>query len=161
MVLGVLVFDWWFEHMTAVFFVSAIILIFILGKGERKGINSFIKGGADFLGVSLIVGIARGINVTLEDENINDSILNFFINSISNLPKIAFGIIMFIIFIFLGSLVRSSTGLAVLSMPVFAPLADKVNCSRSIIVNTYMFGLFYSGLVMPSGMILIILEMVS
>ena len=160
MVSGVLAFDWWFEEMTSVFFVIAIILIFILGKGEQKGISSFIKGGGDFLGVAMIVGIARGINVTLEEEKVNDSILNFFIKFISDLPKIVFGIIMFIIFIFLGSLVRSSTGLAVLSMPVFAPLADKVNCSRSIIVNTYMFGLFYSGLIMPSGMILIVLEIV-
>ena len=104
--------------------------------------------------------IARGINVTLEDGKISDSILNFFINAINGLPKIIFGILMFIIFIFLGFLVRSSTGLAVLAMPIFAPLADKVNCERSVIVNTYMFGLFYGGIIAPTGMILIVLEIV-
>ena len=67
---------------------------------------------------------------------------------------------MFIFFIFLGFLIRSSTGMAVLAMPVFAPLADKVNCSRSIIVNTFMYGLFYGGIIAPTGMILIVLEMV-
>ena len=160
MIVGVILFDWWFEHMSAIFFISSIILIFFLGEGEQKGINAFLKGAGDFCGVAMIVGIARGINVTLEDGKISDSILNFFINIISGVPKVIFGILMFIFFIFLGFLIRSSTGMAVLSMPVFAPLADKVNCSRSIIVNTFMFGLFYGGIIAPTGMILIVLEMV-
>ena len=119
-----------------------------------------MKGAGDFCGVAMIVGIARGINVTLEDWKISDTILNFFTNVISGVPKIIFGILMFIIFIFLGFLVRSSSGMAVLAMPVFAPLADKVNCSRSVVVNTFMFGLFYGGIIAPTGMILIVLEIV-
>ncbi len=160
MIVGVIFFDWWFEHMSAVFFIFSIILIFFLGEGEQKGINAFLKGAGDFCGVAMIVGIARGINVTLEDGKISDTILNFFTNVISGVPKIIFGILMFIIFIFLGFLVRSSSGMAVLAMPVFAPLADKVNCSRSVVVNTFMFGLFYGGIIAPTGMILIVLEIV-
>ena len=160
MIIGVILFDWWFEHMSAVFFIFSVILIFFLGKGEQKGIDAFMKGAGDFVGLAMIIGIARGINITLEDGKISDSILNFFINIINGFPKIIFGIVMFIIFIFLGFLIRSSSGMAVLCMPVFAPLADEVNCSRSVIVNTYVFGLFYGGIVAPTGMILIVLQMI-
>ena len=160
MIIGVILFDWWFEHMSAVFFIFSIILIFFLGKGEKKGIDAFMKGAGDFVGLAMIIGIARGINVTLEDGKISDSILHFFIKVISGFPKIIFGVVMFIIFIVLGFLIRSSSGMAVLCMPVFAPLADEVNCSRSVIVNTYVFGLFYGGIVAPTGMILIVLQMI-
>lgn len=160
MIIGVIFFDWSFEQMSSVFFIFSIILIFFLGKGEKKGIDAFMKGAGDFVGLAMLIGIARGINVTLEDGKISDSILNFFINLIRGFPKIIFGIVMFIVFIFLGFLIRSSSGMAVLSMPVFAPLADEVNCSRSVVVNTYVFGLFYGMIVTPTGMILIVLQMI-
>ena len=60
-------------------------------------------------------------------------------NAVEGLPKVLFAIIMFIVFIILGLFIQSSSGLAVLSMPVFAPLADQVNCSRDFAVNAYMF----------------------
>ena len=37
MITGILVFDWYFENMTAVFVVATIIFIFLYQKGESKG----------------------------------------------------------------------------------------------------------------------------
>ena len=67
---------------------------------------------------------------------------------------------MIIIYIILGFFIQSASGMAVLSMPPFAPLADKVNISRAVVVNTYMFGQTLIGLVAPTGLILIILNLV-
>ena len=68
--------------------------------------------------------------------------------------------IMFFIFIILGLFIQSSSGLAVLSMPVFAPLADSVNCSRKVVVNAYMFGQYFISFVSPTGLTLIVLQLV-
>ena len=51
-----------------------------------------------------------------------------------------FIIVLLVIFFFLGFIVPSSSGLAVLSMPIFAPLADTVGIPRFVIVTTYQFG---------------------
>ena len=67
---------------------------------------------------------------------------------------------MFIIFNFLGFFIQSYTGLAVLSMPVLAPLADEVNCSRTVVVNAYIFGQSFIGIIAPTGLTLIILQMI-
>ena len=67
---------------------------------------------------------------------------------------------MFIIFIFLGFFIASQSGLAILAMPVFAPLADNVNCSRAVVVNAYMFGQSLTRIISPGGFILIVLELV-
>jgi uncharacterized ion transporter superfamily protein YfcC len=160
MIYGVLALNWWFEDMTAVFLIAAIIFIFLYQQGEQKGIEVFIKGASEFVGVSIVIGLARGINITLDEGKISDTILNAMINLIDGFPKILFAILMLFIFIFLGFFIQSSSGLAVLSMPVFAPLADNANCSRSIIINTYMFGQYLIGFIAPTGIILIALEVV-
>ena len=160
MMIGVLILDWWFEHMASFFFVISIILIILLQKGEQKGIEAFTKGFGDLAGVSLIIGIGRGINLTLEEGKISDTILNSMSNLIDELPKIIFAILMLLIFIILGMFIQSVTGLAVLALPVLAPLADKIQCSRSIVVNAYIFGQSFIGLISPTGLILIILQLV-
>ena len=42
MVLGILIFSWWFEHMSAVFLVTGIILMFFYSQGEKKAIECFV-----------------------------------------------------------------------------------------------------------------------
>ena len=161
MVVGVIVLDWWFEEMTAVFLCIAIILIFLSGKGEEEGIRSFMRGGGDFFGVAIIIGIGRGINITLDEGKISDTILNFLSGAVSNLPKVIFAIIMLIIYMLIGFFIQSATGLAVLSLPVLAPLADNVGCPRAVVVNAYMFGKCLVGFITPTGLCLIALQIVN
>ena len=160
MIFGVMALDWWFEHMAAVFLGFSIILMFFLGKGEYKGIEIFVKGAGDFVGVAMIIGLARGINITLEEGKISDTLLNGLSNLINGLPKIIFAVLMLIIYMVLGIFISSSSGLSILSIPIFAPLADKVNLKRKIIVNTFMYGQAFSGIVTPTGLILIALQLV-
>ena len=160
LVVGVLIFNWWFEHMGSIFLVLGIILMFFLGKKESTAIKVFMQGVSDFAGFAIILGFSRGINITLEKGLIADTILNALINITVGLPKIIFAILMFIIFIFLGFLISGWTSLAILSMPVVAPLADEVNVSRTLVINAYMFGQSYIQIISPSALILIVLELV-
>ena len=159
MIAGILIFDWWFEHMTAVFVILGITLMLIYNKGEKESIDIFLKGAGDFIGVTIVIGIARGINLTLNDGKISDTILNSLTNAIGDLPKLGFALIIFVIFIFLGIFIQSSSGLAILSMPVFAPLADKVGLSRVTIVNAYMWGEYLAAFITPTGLCLIVLSL--
>ena len=156
-IIGALLLKWTMIQMATVFFILAVIFMFMLNKGEEIAIESFMKGAGEFVGVSMVIGIARGINLTLEQEKISDTILNSLSNLVDGLPKVAFIMIMFVIYIILGFFIQSTSGLAVLSMPPFAPLADKVHCSRAVVVNVYMFGQFLIGLIAPTGLILIII----
>ena len=160
MIFGVLKFKWGFAQMSAIFIVFSVLLMIISGESEQKVMEIFMKGAGDFIGVSVIIGMARAINSTLDKEKVSDTILNSLTNAVSGLPKIIFVVIMLLVFIFMGMFINSSSGLAVLSMPVFAPLADKVNCSRNIIINTYMYGQYFSSIITPASLILIVLDMV-
>ena len=160
LILGVILLEWSILQMTTVFLILAVIFMFLLNKGEEVAINSFMRGAGDFCGVTMVIGIARGINLTLEQEKISDTILDSMSNLVDGLPKVAFVMILFIIYIILGFFISSTSGLAVLSMPPFAPLADKIHCSRAVVVDIYMFGQLLIALISPTGLILIVTQLV-
>lgn len=130
LVWGLVAQGWWFDNMTALFLACAILLAFTSGIGEKNFMDQFIGGAADLMGVALVVGVARGINIILEDGMISDTILEFFSGAISGMNPIVFIILMMLVFIVLGFFISSSSGLAVLSIPIMAPLADTVGVSR-------------------------------
>ena len=159
MIIGVVFLDWWFNEMTAVFLVNGIILLFLSRQEEEKAIRNFTKGVGEFASVSLIIGLGRGVNITLEKGMISDTLLHLLADTLGNMNKILFAIVLVFIFIFLGFFIQSSSALAVLSMPIFAPLAENVKVSRTLIVNAYLFGQNFSDFISPTGLLLIILQL--
>lgn len=160
MVYGVSVKGWWFTEMTALFLVVAIILGFISNLNEKEFVNNFIAGAGDLVGVALVIGVARSINLILENGQISDTLLNYFSGLVNNMNGSIFILLMLVIFIILGFFIPSSSGLAVLSIPIMAPLADTVGLQRDVIVSAYQFGQGLISFITPTGLILATLAMV-
>ena len=70
-----------------------------------------------------------------------------------------FIIMMMMIFFVLGFIVPSSSGLAVLAMPIMAPLADTVQIPRYIVVTAYQFGQYAMLFLAPTGLVMATLQM--
>ena len=70
-----------------------------------------------------------------------------------------FVVCLLLIFFVLGFVVPSSSGLAVLAMPIFAPLADTVGIPRWIIVAAYQFGQYAMLYIAPTGLVMATLQM--
>jgi uncharacterized ion transporter superfamily protein YfcC len=68
---------------------------------------------------------------------IADTILHSAENSLGGLPELAFINLMFWIEVGMSFFVPSSSGLAVLSMPILAPLADFANVGRDLVVTAF------------------------
>ena len=68
---------------------------------------------------------------------IADNILNSAETTLGGLPELAFINLMFWIEVGMSFFVPSSSGLAVLSMPILAPLADFANVGRDLVVTAY------------------------
>lgn len=146
--------------MTMLFLGSAILLAFTCGLGEKVFMDQFIGGASELMSVALVVGVARGIGITLENGLISDSILNFFSGLVQGMSPVIFILVMLVIFIVLGFFISSSSGLAVLSIPIMAPLADTVGIPREAIISAYVFGQGLISFITPSGLILATLAMV-
>lgn len=137
MIYGVAVVGWWMAEISAMFLASTIIIGLIARMSEEEFTSSFIDGARDLLGVALIIGIARGIVVIMDRGMITDTILNSAEHAVTGLSSIVFINVMYWLEILLSFLVPSSSGLAVLTMPIMAPLADFAGVGRDLVVTAY------------------------
>ena len=121
--------------MTASFLLFSIIIGWS-GVCRRQLIGSFIDG-ARLLRVALIIGIARGITVIMNNGNITDTVLHWIENALGGTGAVAFLIIMFLLFLPLSFLIPSTSGLATLAMPIVIPLAGFLGVSAALVVTSY------------------------
>lgn len=164
MVWGVMAQHWGFPLMASSFLTIVIVIMFLalIGKdrlNEKQLVDAFSDGASSLVAVSLIIGLARGINSVLNEGYISDTILNGATHLVSGMSGPLFIIIMLLIFFVLGFVVPSSSGLAVLSMPIMAPLADSVGIPRWVIVCAYQWGQYAMLYLAPTGLVMATLQM--
>lgn len=161
MVAGVVALDWWLLEMTTLFIGASILLGLILRLKERQWVDQFITGAQSMLGVALIVGIARGVTIVLNEGKIADSILFYAAGMADSMPPVIFIILMLVLYMLFTLFISSSSGMAVLTMPIMGALATLVNVPGREIVNAYLFGMGIMGFITPTGLILPSLALVN
>jgi uncharacterized ion transporter superfamily protein YfcC len=142
---------WWFPEMTASFLLFAIIIGLIGRMSETTLTNSFVDGARDLLGVALIIGIARGITVIMNNGQITDTVLHWVESALGDTGATAFAIVMFVLFLPLSFLIPSSSGLATVAMPITAPLAGFVDVPKSLVVTAYQSASGLMNLFIPTS----------
>lgn len=136
--------SWWFGDITVWFLISSVVCWIIWGWEELKFIALFLDGAKDLLGVALIIGITRGISVVMNDGGLTATLLNFGEETLQALGPVAFTDLSAVFFAGLSLLIPSTSGLAALSMPVMAPIADFAGVGRDLVITAFQVG---SGLV--------------
>ena len=160
MIYGVVALEWWFIEMTATFLVGSILIGFIAKIKESVFVDTFVEGASDLLGVALIIGIARGITVIMADGLISDTMLYYASDITTGMSKGLFASAMTGIYAVLSFFIPSSSGMAVLTMPIMSPLADTVGIGRELVVNAYQYGMGLFYFINPTGLILASLAIV-
>ena len=160
MIWGVSSQGWWFGEMAELFLVSGILIGIIGGIGEKAIVREFVNGASELIGVALICGVARAVSLLLDAGNISGTILYGLSSAVAGMPPAIFIILMMLVFVILGFFVNSSSGLALMSIPIMAPLADVVGIPREVVVSAYIYGLGIITFITPTGMILPSLELV-
>jgi len=160
MVYGVSNLHWWFIEMTVVFLLGAVFIGIIAKIKEETFVDTFVKGASDLLGVAIIIGIARGVTVLMEDGLISDTLLYHASNVTNGMNKGVFINVMFYIYAGLSFFIPSSSGMAVLTMPIMSPLADGVGLGREVVVTAYNYGQGLFAFINPTSLILATLAIV-
>jgi uncharacterized ion transporter superfamily protein YfcC len=161
MIAGVVFFEWWLLEMSALFLGSSVLLAILLKMNEKLFVIQFIKGAQDLLAVAFIVGVARGVSIILNEGHISDSILYYSSKLVGNMPPALFIVVLLGLYMLFTLFISSSSGMAVLTMPIIGALAIMVNVPGKEIVNTYLFGMGIMGFITPTGLILPSLAMVN
>jgi uncharacterized ion transporter superfamily protein YfcC len=151
MIWGVSVGGWWMAQMSGLFLFAAIVIGIVGRLGEPRLVEAFLAGARDLLGVALIIGLARGIVVVMDAGQITDTILHSAEVTVADLPGAAFISKIYLVELGLSFFVPSTSGLAVLSMPILAPVADFAEVPRSLVVTAFATASGWVNLITPTS----------
>ena len=143
--------DWYFPELAALFIVMSIVVGLIGGLGEKGLTDTLVRGAGDFIGVGLIIVLARGVTVIMNNSYITDTVLHSMENAVSNTNSGVFGAVMFLINLPLALLVPSTSGHAALAMPILAPLSDFAGVSRAMTITAYQSASGLINLIAPTS----------
>ena len=142
---------WWFPELSALFLAASILLGILCRLSEPDLITSFVSGAAELLGVAFIIGISRGITVVMNNGKITDTILNLGEGFLTGIGSLFFVLLTYLIYLPLSFLIPSSSGLATLSMPIMAPLADFSGVGRELVITAFQSASGLINLITPTS----------
>ncbi|MCD4731716.1 MAG: AbgT family transporter [Bacteroidales bacterium] len=155
LVIGVMGYGWYLAEIASLFFAMGIFSGIAMNYSPNKITGYFIEGSKDILSAALVVGLAGGILVILEDGKIIDTILHGVSKSMAGLGKIGSISVMYVIQTFINVIIPSGSAKAALTMPVMAPFSDLVNVSRQATVMAFQFGDGFTNMITPTSGVLI------
>ena len=150
-VFGAQRFGWDFEHFAAVFLLMGIIAGLVGGLGAAGTAEGFTEGFRSIAFASLLVGVARAIYLVLQDGRVIDTIVHGVFAPIAGMPAALAGIGMMVIQAAVHVPVPSTSGQAVLTLPVLAPVSDLLGMSRQVAVLAYHYGAGLCDLLTPTN----------
>jgi uncharacterized ion transporter superfamily protein YfcC len=98
-----------------------------------------------------MVGVARSISLVLDDGRVVDTILHGLVTPLAHVPAFVAVLLMVPFHALLHIPVPSVSGHAVLTMPLFAPIADLLGFSREAAVVAYQTGAGLMEMVTPTN----------
>ena len=150
-VVGVLRFDFGFNELSAVFFLAAVLVGIIGGMGLSDGMAAYLKGMEGMVGVSVLIGVARGISVVLTDGRVIDTVVHGLASPLEGQPSSIAALLMIPVHAVIHIAVPSVSGQAALTMPILVPFSDLVGLSRQATVVAYQTGAGLAELFIPTN----------
>ncbi len=155
LIVGVMGYQWYIMKIASLFFAMGIFSGIAAGYDGNRITSEFLEGARDIMSAALIVGLAGGILVVLEDGKIIDTILHGVSSSMSGMGKLGTVSVMYVIQNIINVIIPSGSAKAALTMPVMAPFSDLVNLSRQATVMAFQFGDGFTNMITPTSGVLI------
>ncbi|MGC2873946.1 YfcC family protein [Ihubacter sp. mB4P-1] len=143
-------FGWYIMEIATYFLILALVCGFIGGMGPSKIAETLIEGAKEVVFGAIIVGLARGILVVMQQGMILDTIIHSLGGLIEGVPPALAGVLMFFVQLVVNFFIPSGSGQAAATMPIMVPLADMIGLSRQTAVLAYQFGDGFTNQIIPT-----------
>ena len=150
-VIGMLLWGWGFNELSAAFFIMGVIVGLLAGLGVGGTTEAYLRGFREMTFAALLIGFARAIYVVLQDGRVVDTIVHGLFTPLEGLPVLASAFGMVAAQAAIHVPVPSVSGQAVLTMPVLVPLSDLLGMSRQVTVLAYQYGAGLCELLTPTN----------
>ena len=142
---------WYFNEITLLFIFMSVVIMFVAHMKESEFIDAFLKGMGDLLSVAIIVAVARGIQVIMNNGMITATVLHWGEVGLGGLSRSAFIILTYIFYIPMSFLIPSTSGLAAATMGIMGPLGHFCHVSGSLVITAYQAASGWINLITPTS----------
>jgi len=155
LIVGVMGYGWDVMEIASLFLAMGIFSGLAIGKGASDIARLFIEGMQDILSAAVVVGLAGGIVIILQDGGIIDTILYGLSKSMSDFGKVVSVEIMYGIQTLINIIIPSGSAKAAITMPIMAPFGDLIGVCRQATVMAFQFGDGFTNMITPTSGVLI------
>lgn len=125
--------------------------MFVFRMKESEFIDAFLGGMNDFLSVAIIVAVARGIQVVMNNGYITATVLHAGETGLQSLSAGVFIVLTYIFYIPMSFLIPSTSGLAAATMGIMGPLGKFSGVDGSLVITAYQAASGWVNLVTPTS----------
>ncbi len=155
LIVGVMGYGWYVMEIATLFFAMGIFSGIANNKSPNRITKLFLEGAKDIASAALIVGLAGGIIIVLQEGKIIDTILYSVSQSMQSMGKVGSIGVMYLIQTFINIIIPSGSAKAALTMPIMAPFSDLIGISRQATVVAFQFGDGFTNMITPTSGVLI------
>lgn len=146
---------WWFPQLAILFFLSSVLVGFVARLGEKETVRLIVAGAADMLSPAFVIMLASGVSVIMTNSMTLETLLNGMEQLVQGASSAGFVTLTTLINIPLGIIIPSSSGHALLAMPLLAPLADFAGVARSTVITAWALGHGLTIMIAPTSVVVV------
>ncbi|UFJ39639.1 TIGR00366 family protein [Brevibacillus humidisoli] len=155
LIFGIIKLGWYFAELSALFILMGFVIGLILYKGDFNRVtDQFMDGAREMTTAAILVGISRGVLVVMEQGNILDTIVYGLSIPLQEWSPIIAAWGMYFITGIFNFIMPSSSGQAVVVMPILGPLSDLIQLNRQVAVLAFQAGDGFWNLITPTHSVL-------
>lgn len=155
LITGVMGYGWYIMEITTLFFVMGLAAGISMNYSANKITTLFLDGVKDILSAALVVGLAGGIIIIINNGNIIDTLLYKLSSAISGMGKLASVSMMYLVQNCINLLMPSGSAKAALTMPMMSQFSDLIGVSRQATVMAFQFGDGFTNMITPTSGVLL------
>ncbi len=145
---------WYIVEIAALFIGMGLLMGIVGGLGGNGTATSFSEGVRQLAVTGVIIGLARGILIVLQDGQVIDTILHAMATTLEGTSSATAAMVMFGSQTLINFFVPSGSGQAALTIPLMAPLSDLVGVTRQTAVLAFQMGDGFTNMIIPTSPVL-------
>jgi uncharacterized ion transporter superfamily protein YfcC len=155
LITGVMGYGWYIMEIATLFFAMGLATGIAMSYNANKITKLFLDGVKDIMSAALIVGLAGGIIIILQNGNIIDTLLYKLSESISGMGQMASVGMMYVVQTAINLFMPSGSAKAALTMPMMSQFSDLIGVSRQATVVAFQLGDGFTNMITPTSGVLL------
>lgn len=155
LIVGVMGYSWYVMEIATLFFAMGLAAGLAMNYSPNKITQLFIEGVKDIMPAALVVGLAGGIIIVLQNGHIIDTLLYWVSRSMGDLGDVASLGMMYVFQSLINIFIPSGSAKAALTIPIMAQFSDLIGVSRQATVMAFQFGDGFTNMITPTSGVLI------